>query len=436
MTYSGSPVSHTMWVLALVAVVAMGAFASGAGAALTPNVPHAVIGTQNPPTTAQCIALTGDACYSPVQLRRAYRLGALYREGHAGQERTIVIVNSFGSPTIRSDLSRFDRDLGLPDPPSLRVIAPAGPVPPYNPQDADRIGWAIETSLDVEWAHAVAPQANILLVETPVSETQGVQGFPEIVRSEDFVIDHDLGDVISQSFGSAEAAFPNAQSLLALRHAFFNALFHGVTVLGASGDFGSIVVWPSSDPLVTSVGGTQLHLDATGRRTAPDNVWNDGHGASGGGPSQVFRHPIFQFGVRTGAGAHRATPDISMSAAVNGGVIVYVSAPGFPPGYSVFGGTSEATPLFAGIVAIADQIAGHRLGWINPSLYRLPRRPHPGLVDITTGNNTFIPNVPGFTASPGYDMASGLGTLDAYRFAHALAGRPAPPSHATQPPKR
>jgi subtilase family serine protease len=253
-------------------------------------------------------------------------------------------------------------------------------------------------AVDVEWAHSIAPGANILLVETPVAETEGVTGFPEIVKAENFVIDHNLGDVISQSFGATEETFPNKGAIVGLRSAFKNAALHGVTVLGASGDSGStdyklnlidlydhqVNSWPSSDPLVTSVGGTQLHLDAAGNRLAPDNVWNDIpigiDAAGGGGPSHVFPRPLFQFGTRTGAGLDRATPDISLSAAVDGGVLVYLGFPRLDPGYYIVGGTSEASPLFAGVVAIADQIAGHRLGWINPRLYALGTRASKGIV--------------------------------------------------------
>jgi subtilase family serine protease len=404
-----------------------------------------------PPTTADCQANIGISCYAPFQLQKAYNLAPLYAEGFDGTGRTIVIVDSFGSPTIQADLHQFDTDFNLPDPPSLKVIAPAGDPPPFDATNDDMVGWAFETTLDVEWAHAIAPGANILVVETPVSETEGVQGFPEIVQSENFVIDHGLGDVISQSFGATEETFPDKQSILDLRSAFQNAARKGVTVLAASGDTGStdfmldltnvydhqVNSWPSADPLVTSVGGTQLHLDADGNRTAPDNVWNDIplgiDAAGGGGPSHVFPRPFFQFKTDTGAGRARATPDISMSAAVDGGVLVFTGFPGVRTGYHIVGGTSEATPLFSGVVAIADQIAGRSLGWINPGLYRLAGRHNgSGIVDVTIGDNTFTAlddngnplfTVPGFQAVRGYDMASGLGTVDAYAFAHQLAKR-------------
>src|SRR5439155_7020844 len=156
--------------------------------------------------------------------------------------RKFVIVDAFGSSTIDVELRTFYLAFGLPDPPSLEIIQPAGPVAPY-PQDpagvADRSGWAGETTLDVEWSHVFAPGANILLVETPTPETEGIQGFPEIVQAENYVIDHNLGDVISQSFAATEETFPDASAIRGLRSAFFNARRHHVTVLGSSGDQGA-----------------------------------------------------------------------------------------------------------------------------------------------------------------------------------------------------
>lgn len=407
---------------------------------------------QTPPTTADCIATAGIPCYAPFQLQKAYNLKPLYKRGLTGKGRTIVIVDAFGSPTVKADLKKFDADFGLPDPPRFDIIQPAGKVPPFDPTDPERAGWAEETSLDVQWAHSIAPGANLLLVETPVSETEGVQGFPEIVKAENFVINHHLGDVISQSFGATENTFPSVQSLRRLRSAVRNAFAHHVTVLGSSGDTGAtsfklnladlythrVNSWPSSDPLVTSVGGTQLHLDAQGNRTAPDNVWNDqalfdGPAASGGGRSHVFARPAYQNGVRHVVHARRGTPDISMSAAVDGGVLVnigFTGGDGITPGYYIFGGTSESAPEFAGIVAIADQHAHRRLGLLNPALYRLAARHAPGIVDITAGNNTvsFTQHgqtftVPGFQAVTSYDMSSGLGTLDAAKLVRELGRR-------------
>jgi subtilase family serine protease len=304
------------------------------------------------------------------------------------------------------------------------------------------VGWAQETTLDVEWAHVMAPGAKIVLAETPVAETEGVQGFPEIVKAENYLIDHNLVDVISQSFGATEQTFPNAQSVLKLRDSFKNAHDHNVTILGASGDAGAtdlladssccyasrVNSWPSSDPLVTSVGGTMLDLDAAGNRLAADVVWNDGFGAGGGGLSTIFSRPSFQNRVANVTGNHRGTPDISMSAAVDGAAVFYYSFLPGRVGYHLVGGTSEASPLFAGIVALADQVAGHRLGLLNHRLYRLSHANHSGIVDVTSGDNSFTfvdnlgntVNVTGFAAGPGYDLASGLGTIDAAQFVPAL----------------
>ncbi|HEX3541093.1 MAG TPA: S53 family peptidase [Acidimicrobiales bacterium] len=435
-----------------------------------PFAPSHVLSTtlSFPPSTDYCRQNLNVSCYQPAQFQHAYDLNPLYNIGLTGKGSTIVIVDAFGSPTIAADLQHFDQTFGLPDPPSFQVIQPAGAVPAY-PADpfgpVDRSGWAAETTLDVEWSHVMAPGANILLVETPESETAGVQGFPQIVQAENYVINHNLGDVISQSFGAAEPTFPSKKSILALRSAFGNAAQHQVTVLAASGDQGAsgdlpdltccyparVTSWPSSDPLVTSVGGTQLHLDANGNRLAPDNVWNDvlavGQGASGGGRSMVFNRPAFQDPVSGVVGGSRGTPDVSLSAAIDGAVDFYYSfcdygraaAPGLAPPlcgpqWHLVGGTSEAAPLFAGIVAIADQAAGHRLGWLNPALYSpAGQRLNGGLVDVTAGNNTYAfcsancgksseidSVVPGFHAGAGHDLASGLGTIDATRFVAAL----------------
>jgi subtilase family serine protease len=351
----------------------------------------------------------------------------------------------------------FDKTFGLAAPPSFQVIQPAGKVPAYNPNNSDMVGWAGETTLDVEYAHTIAPGANILLVETPVSETEGVHGFPQIVKAEEYVISHHLGDVISQSFSATEETFPDKASVQALRGAYELAGKDNVTVLAASGDSGAadvkvdettyylfpVTSWPDSDPLVTGVGGTQLHFNAQGDPTAP-TVWNDTYSkasnefaegnagpnplAGGGGKSILFSRPSYQNDVANVVGGRRGVPDISMSAACNGSVDTYGTFGGAPAGWSPACGTSEATPLFAGIVALADQVAGHSLGLINPALYLMSERGAPGIVDVVSGNNTVSfsqggheHTVRGFTAQPGYDLASGVGTVNAGPFVRELA---------------
>jgi subtilase family serine protease len=401
-----------------------------------------------PVSTTDCQADFGISCYTPVQYRAAYDLNPLYSQGVTGRGETIVIVDSYGSPTIRNDIKVFDQQFGFPNP-DLQIVK-FGSIPPFDPTNSTMVGWAEETTLDVEYAHSVAPDAKIVLAETPVAETEGVTGFPEMMSAEESLINAGVGDVISQSFGATENTFPgfssgNYSSLLSLRYAFKDALAHHVTVLAASGDTGAtdyeldgatlypyrVNSWPSSDPLVTSVGGSQLYLDNAGNLLQPDSVWNDGYGAGGGGVSAVFSRPLYQAGVSSVVGSQRGTPDISMSAAVNGGCWVYMSFAGIEtpgvdnPGWYIFGGTSEATPIFSGIVALADQVAGHPLGLINPALYALGWASQhgdrdTGLVDITTGNNSFA-GVTGYDATPGYDLASGWGTIDAAKFVPALA---------------
>ena len=401
----------------------------------------------DPPSTTFCQAIAGISCYNPAQFQKHYNLAPLFKDGFDGSGRTIVIVDAFGSPTAQHDLDVFDHTYNLPHA-DLTILAPVGAIPPFDPTNGDHVGWAQETALDLEMAHLMAPGAKLVLLETPVAETEGVVGFPEIVAAENWAINHHIGDVFTQSFGATEETFTGAlhnnAQILGLRSAYKNAARHGVAMLGASGDQGStdlltdtsccypfqVNSWPSSDPLVTSIGGTQLHMDNAGNKLAPDNVWNDPQfeAAAGGGLSKVFNRPEFQNRVRSVVGGQRGTPDISMSAAVDGAAIVYYSF--VRPGYHLFGGTSEASPLFSGIVAIADQIAGERIGNLNQRLYDLGRNHAPGVVDVTIGNNTetFTSNagplvtVPGFNAVRGYDLASGWGTVDANKFCRQLAG--------------
>jgi len=481
---------------AVVAPAAVSALAPAAGAAVqvvpfsTGHVIPLVAGRMaQPPTTAVCEKDYGIACYQPFQFQKAYDLAPLFSKGIEGQGETIVIVDAFGSPSIASDLQNFDSENGLPNPPSFRVITPEGPITTnptnctttYSPTGpdlcSDYYGWTDETSLDVEWSHVMAPKANILLVETPMTETEGIYGLPQIVAAENFVIDHHLGDVITQSFGANEQTFTSPSQIYSLRSAYVNAAQHGVTVLAASGDQGSTnyycdpssgcanpndatccsstraIDWPSSDPLVTAVGGTQLQLNAAGDRTAPDRVWNDlsstvgvtgpvyTWGSSGGGHSTVFSRPQFQDGVAGIVGGSRGTPDIAMSAAVNGAVVFYDTTDPSVGGWGIVGGTSEASPLFSGIVALADQVAGHSLGYLNPALYALAQsRTSSGIVPISQGKNTYtfciaadtesngscpsssdLVTVPGFSANGSYNDATGWGTVNAASFVPALA---------------
>jgi subtilase family serine protease len=429
---------------------------------IKPGVIHPT-GAVSTPSQANCVKYGFYHCLTPQQVETAYNLAPLYRHGVTGKGETIVIVDSFGSPTIKKDLAVFDREFNLPAPPSFKIITPAGKIPKWNPNNSDMTGWGGETTLDVEYAHTIAPGANILLVETPVSETEGVTGFPQIVEAENYVIKHHLGDVISQSFSATEQTFTGLGQInhYQLRSAYVAAAKEkdGPTVLAASGDSGvadvelngatyythRVTSWPDSDPLVTGVGGTELVAGKSNTFTSV--AWNDtynshlGEGtvpyATGGGLSVLFSRPSYQNDVKNVVGGARGVPDVSMSGACSSPVFTYQSFPqaGTPAGWYPSCGTSEATPEFAGIVALADQVAGHALGLINPTLYRLSAAKAPGIVPVTSGNNTvtFVQGKPaktytirGFKAQAGYSLVDGVGTVNAWYLAYELAGKTPP----------
>jgi subtilase family serine protease len=430
--------------------------------ATQPGVIHPM-GVMSTPSQTYCVEFGSYDCLTPAQVETAYNLAPLYSRGITGKGETIVIVDSFGSPTISHDLAVFDKQFSLPAPPSFKIIAPAGKLPKWNADDSDMTGWGGETTLDVEYAHTIAPGANILLVETPVSETEGVTGFPQIVEAENYVLKHHLGDVISQSFSATEQTFTGLAQINRdhLRSAYVQAADEkdGPTVLAASGDSGvadvklngstyythRVTSWPDSDPLVTGVGGTELVAGKgdTFRSVAWNDTYNSHLGggtdpyASGGGLSVLFSRPSYQNGVKNLVGNARGVPDVSMSGACTSPVFTYQSFPqeGTPAGWYPSCGTSEATPEFAGIVALADQVAGHALGVINPTLYKLSEEKAPGIVPVTSGDNTvtFVQGTPaktytlnGFHAHPVYSLVDGVGTVNAWYLAYELAGRTPP----------
>jgi subtilase family serine protease len=474
---------------------ALGLGPAGAGMAAAGNLPpptpsiveyQFLSGSTTPPTEANCFSI-GRRCFTPTSMRNSYNLPPLYAAGDEGQGVTIAIIDSFGNPNMASDLANFNTQMGLqhmcgepgvactPDMPTFQhvywngVTQVKAPPPGSNGTGSQtRNIWALETSLDVEWAHTIAPQANILLMTTNPAETLGVQGFPAMMNAEQFIVDHHEATVISQSFAAAEETFGSTQSLLNLRHSFISAASSGVTVLGSSGDNGTAnttftpvknpgifpfptVEWPASDPLVTGVGGTYLCTDPTTGTSVdstdpPVNCQSNpgvrevGWIASGGGFSHVFTRPSYQGTLPAGStaiGAMRGVPDVGYQASSRTGVLVYNTAPGFAEngtrcpdgnpcsaGWYVVGGTSSSCPQWAGLVAIADQIAGHGLGQINPTLYTLASGPNYGtyFYDVTTGNNQLDPAVPGYPATVGWDPVTGLGTPNAATLVPALAG--------------
>lgn len=378
------------------------------------------------PSPSQCAAALGFACYTPSDIRGAYNIPSTL----TGAGQTIVIVDAYGSPTVRADLHTFDLAMGLSDP-TLNIIYPGGKPPSLLPNHHNTASWANETSLDVQWAHAIAPAATIDLV-IAASNSGNV-----LNNAEKYAVDKHLGSVMSLSFGSPEAAIKGRGNNIQLMQAdavYQEAQGKGMTVFSSSGDSGATdgtaVVsanFPASDPLVTSVGGTNLFYDVTPSAVTAvgyqgEDVWNDSNacpfgckhgifGATGGAPSAIFAAPSYQQALS--GNSARTTSDVGYNASVYTGVLVYL---GFanPAGFYFFGGTSEGSPQWAALTALADQSAGTSLGFINPKLYAIGANPSKyasDFHDVTSGNNNL--NGPGFPAGSGYDIPTGLGTPNA-----------------------
>lgn len=393
-----------------------------------------------------CQIRATNRCYGVQQIRTAYDIQPLLDQGIDGTGHTIVIVDAFQSPTISHDLALFDANEGIPDPPAFNIIAPDG-LTPFDVSDGNQVGWSAEISLDVEWAHAIAPGATIDLVLAKSNQDA------DILSVTKYAVDHNLGDVISQSFGEAESCVDPA--LLQAEHAVFQeANSKGITLIASAGDQGAAqptcdgssfflsASSPASDPLVLSIGGTQLHatpvvLNSTntaildpGGVYQSENEWNDGSpgingDAGGGGFSTIYSRPSYQapFGVPQGS---RGVPDVAYNAAVDGGVLGAWSVL-IPDAFFRFGGTSAGSPQWAGITVLANQLAGKRLGFLQDALYHIGKKPKQSsdFHDLTVGNNTFFAfatdsngnplDVQGFPATPGWDADGGLGSPDVAR---------------------
>src|SRR5579871_2657896 len=364
---------------------ATGRGVSGPGALLVHPTAGRVHGASMAPvpfSDAQCQAVFQISCFVPDQVEAAYNLPALYRRGITGKGETIVVVDAFGSPTVADDLLAFDQNLGLGTPP-LRIVK-VGSVPAFDSSNGDMISWASETTLDVEYAHAGAPAAKIVLVEVAQEDLQ------HLALAVQYAVQHKLGNVISLSWGEPEQAlgrtFVNSFSSI-----FSQAASSHITIVASSGDSGAsgqndngdfyrhpVASWPATSPFVTAVGGTELNLNASGARNGLDSAWNDTYSttvnnfffgndgpnplATGGGKSAYYGRPGYQKGVRSVTGGQRGIPDISMSASCSVAVNVFETFTGGQGGWAASCGTSESAPMFAAIVALADQLARHPLG--------------------------------------------------------------------------
>lgn len=397
--------------VAIAAAVICGTGAAGSAAAA-------------PLTLGTCMSKLHIRCYSPTQVQRAYGLDRLHRLGIDGRgSRIAIVMNPVAG--LRAGLAAQSKRFGLPRA-RLTIRRPAGPA--GRPATG---GEAIEGTLDTQAAHLVAPRAHLLYlaVPSPSLDAAVLESRP-LAKAVDAAI-RARADVISMSFGGVEQRYP------AFRAAIRRAARAGIPVVAGSGDDGVVFPgspgktpsYPATDPNVTAVGGTLLTLDAAGRRELPDVAWGPdaAGGASGGGVSRLDPRPAWQRGVPGVRGTKRNYPDVSMLAATSGPLLVAFSpASKISDPLAPIGGTSVATPLFAGVLALTRQVAGRRIGPVNPALYRLARTnaAGSGIVDVVLGNNSSSAGgkqVQGYLAKRGFDLVTGLGTIDAPRFVPALA---------------
>jgi autotransporter-associated beta strand protein len=328
----------------------------------------------------------------PAQVRHAYGIDQIAFNGVVGDGsgQTIAIVDAYDDPNIAGDLQAFDQQFGLPNPIFTKVAQDGSTnYPPPNS------GWITEISLDVEWSHAIAPGANILLVEAEDNSSGNINTAVDYARTQPGVV------AVSMSYGQPEFSDETAEDSLFTTPAGHN----GVTFLSASGDGGKPGLYQAYSPNVVAVGGTLLSVDSANNYKS-ETGWS----GSGGGISLYEAQPAYQNGVVTQSTTQRTIPDVSIIGGT--GVAVYNSYDnGSAKPWQAVAGTSLSTPTWAGLIAIADQ--GRALNGelpldgatqTLPALYQLPAS---DFHDITSGNN-------GYAAGPGYDLVTGRGTPIAY----------------------
>lgn len=361
-----------------------------------------------------------------------YHLGDLWLSGIDGTGTTIGLIEGWDDPNINTVIHNFDARYGLPDP-EIQTIFPSGPLPAECPAGMVALqsygscdAWMGELRLDVEAAHLIAPYAKILISASPADseitdDTPFQVAMPELMHAVEFISQNHLADSMSISDGTGEATYSNLAQIHSQDPGPLTAAANGVPVIVATGDCGVVqnlavanaqcgtttttpdtAAWDDS-PWVVAMGGSVPNVSRTdGSKLGPDPLWHAGIFSEGAGFSSVYQRPDYQNGVQHITGSQmRSVPDITMDAQ---------------------DGTSESAPEFAGILALAAQLNdGHSVGPINDLLYRDigPRGDRAGISDVVSGNNSTT-TVPGFTATNGFDVASGWGTLDASRFVPAL----------------
>ena len=402
-----------------------------AATAPAPSPPGAV--------SADCLA-SRPRCYTPGQLRVAYGIQPLLDRGITGRGQTVVLPefppSAAGSPLavtdIRQDLARFDALFGLPAARLQVVNALAHAASPWL-ASPEEVG-------DTEIVHALAPGAAIreVLIASPYTASLGRVSAAVVAALR---LGLAQGGVISLSAGTGEQCFTPAE--VARVDAVLQAAQRDrVTVVVSTGDSGAAttasptgcaavkgVDLPASDPLTLAVGGTSLQASRTTGAYIGETAWNTppsagGPMAGGGGFSRLFPRPAYQDGI-TGIGAARGVPDVAADADHRPGMAIAFSGGG--KNYTLGGGgVSVAAPLWAAVIALADQYAGHHLGFVNPALYRIGRsiHYHQAFHDVTTGTNTVTfptQTITGYHAAPGWDPVTGWGSPNAQVLVPLLA---------------
>lgn len=317
---------------------------------------------------ASSLAVTG---LSPTQIRAAYNLPS------TGGTGTIAIVDAYDDPTVVNDLNVFSNQFGLP-------LTSTGYFTEHKMSSSIKTngGWALEISLDVQWAHAIAPSANILLVEASSSSDVDLIAAVDYARTQPGVV------AVSMSWGGSEWATESSYD------SHFTSS-NGVVFFASSGDSGVGASWPAVSPNVVGVGGTTITFNGVGTLSS-ETAWS----GSGGGVSRYIAEPSYQitYGVQ-GANGKRAVPDVSYNANPSSGVSVYDSTPySGSTGWWVVGGTSAGSPQWAAIQSLG-------LTATNSNFYADAKSSGYSsyLRDITSGSN-------GYPAKVGYDLVTGLGS--------------------------
>jgi subtilase family serine protease len=364
-------------------------------------------------------------CYTPQAYEVAYGVAPLLHQGITGRGETVVMPELANKPgsnftDIRKDLAAFDKKFRLPAAELKVTTTLAGASAPYVA--------GTEEVEDTEIVHAIAPGAALDVVLVPANATTSAANFTAAVTGLIHVAITQNAAVVSISGSHGEHLFTRAE-VARMNAALEQARGQHVTVVASSGDKGVLsddgppvqVSLPASDPLVLAAGGTALDASAVTGAYYGEMAWNADTQASAGGYSILFGRPPYQNGVpRTGR--MRGVPDVAADADASTAMALTFAGGVLYPAQ----GTSAATPLWAAVIALADQDAGHHLGFVNPALYTIARSPayHRAFHDVVTGDNSvFWPTraFTGYTAGPGWDPVTGWGSPNAHNLVPLLA---------------